>query len=278
MGKLINLAKWGVTLGKSPQTFLGAKWVQRVLDRSTGEKMRKRALRLLSLSPHYFLNAETPEFKQLSRDEYLEAEYRSSIRSRRQIFDGILKDRLEPTDHILDYGCGPGFLAKIMSEYAEKVYACDISEGALACAEVINSAPNLTYIVGTESGLRSIPDQSIDAVVSIAMVQHLTDETFETVINNCRQKLKPGGRLILQIQLPDDKWKSEAEWKADDSIKGRLKYQYGLHCFGRSEETHRKLIAQGGFTNTSITRIDNVVDENSDEILTMDLLIAQKPV
>ena len=37
MRKLINLAKWGATLGSAPQTFLGAKWVGRVLDRSEGE-------------------------------------------------------------------------------------------------------------------------------------------------------------------------------------------------------------------------------------------------
>ncbi|KXK02822.1 MAG: type 11 methyltransferase [Acidobacteria bacterium OLB17] len=241
--------KYILTLGSDPQNFLGTRWIPFALGRLPEKKRRKWALRTLSLSPHYFFDNDRGE---KALDENLEERFSEALRSRKHIFELLLKDRLNENDVVLDYGCGPGFLAANAAPFVKKLFACDISAGVLACARIINSAPNLTYVRADDEGMATIADGSIDAVYSFAVIQHLTDETFERVLANCSRKLRPGGRLILHIQLSDDIWRSEEEWKSDTSVKGKLKFRYGLHCFGRSAERHRELVEKHNFTNVSI--------------------------
>ena len=277
MGKLLNLTKWVAALGSSPQTFLGAAWVKRVLDRVSEPKKRLWALRLLSLSPHYFFDREDSEYDGLTSDQYLETAFDIGVRSRQIVFDNLLKERLGPQDVVLDYGSGPGFLAKIIAGNVARVYACDISEGAIECARVLNSAPNLTYVLANDEGIASIPDKGIDVIVSFALAQHLSDESLDIVLNNCLKKLKPGGKLIMHVQLLEGDWKSEAEWRSDHSVKGKLKLRYGLHCFGRTEDSYIEKVLSQGFEDVTVTKISNLVSENFDDIWSQHLLHASKP-
>lgn len=277
MKNILKIAKWVAILGAEPQAFLGANWVKKILDRAPAPKKRIWALRLLSLSPHYFLRPEGPEFDGLSDDEHLEKGFEESLDSRLRIYEMIFKGKIHSTDVLLDYGCGPGFLSKAVSPHVKKVYSCDISSGVLACADVVNGADNIEYVLATKNGMQQIEDESIDVVISFAMVQHLSDEIFETVLDNIGRKLKPGGRLILHIQLTDDVWKTEAEWKNDSSIRGRLKFRYGLHCFGRTEEAHRELVAKHNFTNIVIHDLAEMVTDNSNDVRSQGLLTAVKP-
>jgi SAM-dependent methyltransferase len=276
MKRLLNIAKWGITLGAEPQTFLGAKWIRTVLDRVPKSKKRLCALRLLSLSPHYFLRPEGPEFQGLSDEQHLEKGYEESLESRIRIYDLILKGRVQPDNVLIDYGCGPGFLSAAVSPHVKKIYACDISTGALACAGVINAADNVEYLLATAEGLSRIEDGSVDVVISFAMVQHLSDEIFEVVLENCRRKLKQGGKILFHIQMTNDLWKTEDEWRNDTSIKGRLKLRYGLYCFGRSEESHRELVAKHGFGNIVVEDLAKMVPDNLDAVRSQGLLTATK--
>ena len=277
MRKILNIAKWIAALGSSPQTFLGAKWVSRSLARTSDSKKRIRALRLLSLSPHYFFDRESHERKNFSNDEYLDAAFQSGVVSRQLIYDHILKDHLHTGDIVLDYGSGPGFLAKIIAGHVTQVYACDISEGALACAQVLNSAANLKYVLADDEGINGIPDGGINVIVSFAMAQHLSDEVLGLVLDICMRKLKAGGKLLLHIQLLDGIWRSEEEWKSDNSVKGKLKFRYGLHCFGRTEESYRNKVANHGFENITIIKVADLIPDNFDDIWSQHLLQARKP-
>lgn len=276
MRRIIDIAKWGLTLGREPQNFLGAKWIKTLLDRSPKSKKRIWALRLLSLSPHYFINPDAPEYKGLKTDEYLEKVFQICLDSRVKIYDQILKGRFRPDDVVIDYGCGPGFLAIAVAPHVKKIYGCDISNGALACAKVLNKAPNAEYVTADAEGLRQIEDESVDAIFSFAMVQHLSDEIFEMVLENCRRKLKPGGRLILHIQMIDAMWRTEDDWKNDASVQGRLKFRYGLHCFGRTEAAHREIVAKHGFGDIKVENLADMVTENFDDVCSQSLLTATK--
>lgn len=253
--RALTVFKSVATLGREPQSFLGAAWIPAFLRRLPKNKQRKWALRILALSPHYFLNREKPEFRNLPLDAYYEEEVKLGTASRNSIYENVLKPHLRADDVVIDYGCGPGFVSKAMSPHVKKLYSCDISTGALACAEIINSASNITYVKADEKGLSTIPDSSIDVVVSFAVIQHLSDEIFSLVLENCRQKLKPGGRIVFQIQLTDDVWKTEAEHRDDGSLENQIKLKYGLHCFGRTAEAHIEKLEEHGFDNIQITHI-----------------------
>lgn len=50
----------------------------------------------------------------------------------------------------------------------------DISLGVLACAEVLNAAPNITYETPADATRRT---DIVDLAYSCAVVQHLMDDT-----------------------------------------------------------------------------------------------------
>jgi SAM-dependent methyltransferase len=276
MSKVLNLMKWGLTLGKQPQTFLGAKWIPPFLKRVPESKKRIWALRILSLSPHYFIKPDDPKYRGMSNKQYLETVFQDCAESRVKIYEGILKKHLNENQTVLDYGCGPGFLAKVVAPNVKKIYACDISTGALACARIVNAATNLEYVVADEEGLKSIPDESVDVVFSFALIQHLTDEVFEIVLENFRKKLKPNGLLLLHIQLEDDIWKTEEKWKSDKSVQGKIKYRYGLHCFGRTKEAHVEMVTKHQFAEIQIESVASMIDENFDDVYSQHILTARK--
>ena len=136
MSRLIDVIKWGATLGSGEQNFLGARWIQTLLKRAPEAKRREYALKILSLSPHYFLDADDPKYNGYSRQRYLDEAFRTGRAGRQRIYDEILKDRLSPDYIVIDYGCGPGFLARVLAQNVKQVYAFDISPGVLACARI----------------------------------------------------------------------------------------------------------------------------------------------
>ena len=274
MSRVLDIMKWGSTLGGGEQNFLGARWVTTLLKLSPSSRRRQYALKLLSLSPHYFIDRDDPSNAGLTESEYFEAAFAQCRDSREKIYDQMVSSEIKKSDVVIDYGCGPGFLARVLARNARSVYAFDISAGALACARVLNNEENLTYLTADDAGLAKVENGGVDVVVSIAMVQHLSTAVYNAVMGNIAAKLKPGGKLILHVQLPDAVWRTEEQWRSDKSVAGRIKYRYGLHCFARSEAEHRQVVEDHGFTDVQIVPVASLVDERFDDVCEQHLLTA----
>ncbi len=275
MSRVLDAFKWTISRGKDSQNFLGARWIGWFLSKTSDSKRRIWALRILSMSPHYFLDRNNPKYAGMSNDEYLNATFDALVVSREDIYQKILKPHLSSNDVVLDYGCGPGFLSRVVAPHVKNVFGIDISSGAVECANILNKPDNVKYFVSDENGLSQIPDNGIDVIYSFAVIQHLTDDVFEFVLSVCKRKLRTsGGRLILHIQLSDDVWVTENEHKANTSIQGKIKYEIGLHCFGRTEERHVELLTKHGFEVKKIVRLDELVPELAHEIHSQRILVA----
>ena len=126
MKRLLNLIKWAATMGRGPQTFLGARWIHSVLKVVPKSRKRLWALRILSLSPHYFINQNEIGVRETVGSAFLEKMSGILTESRQSVFDRLLKPHLEPSFDVIDYGCGPGYLALAAGQYVRKVYGiCD---------------------------------------------------------------------------------------------------------------------------------------------------------
>ncbi len=272
---ILEVIKWNLTLGREPQTFLGAKWIEKILERIPESKKRLWALRFVSMSPHYFIS-EIPEYRKMSKEQVLESSFQSVRQSRIDICNKLLNKHFQVSNIVLDYGCGPGFIANVVSENVKKVYAVDISVGAIACAKILNGAENIQYLRADNEGLRKISNNSIDVVYSFAVAQHLKDEVLNEVLRNCHQKLKTGGKLLLHIQMTNEIWKTQEDCAKDASIKGKIKYQYDLHCFGRSEEKYLEIVGSQGFENCSLEEFKGFDAQYDEELKSQRLLIAYK--
>jgi len=239
-------------------------------------KKRALALRILSLSPHYFYRNINPEYSKLSFCEFLEAEYTRNKVSREKIYSSVLRPCLSKNQVVMDYGCGPGFLAKAVSFIAGKVYAVDISHGVLECAKILNSGDNIEYLYAGRGGISVIPDNGLDIIYSIAVIQHLPNKVFGEVLSAWYEKLRPGGKVLLHIVIDDPNWRTEEQCRADTTLQGKIKLQCCLNCFSRTSEYLYDVLPQKGFRILSLQKIEDICGEYFDDVCGQHLLIAEK--
>jgi SAM-dependent methyltransferase len=270
VSKLSNLAstlRYAVA-ARGSQNFLGSSWVRGALG--SAKDKRKRALRLLFFSPHYFCLDRASVWPS---HKVLEQEAERNRSSRQLLAEKIVSRFCKSGDVVLDFGCGPGFLAAAVAPLAGKIYACDISDGVLACARVINPAANVEYM-----NVADLPGDLLgraDLVYSFAVAQHLSDSILAGALAAMSAVLRTNGTLLLHVVIDSPGWNTEAEWLKDDSLNGRLKMRFGLHCFSRSRQQATGLVAAAGLAVESIQPMCDYLSVD-DDLATQHLLIARK--
>ena len=258
------------------QNFLGARWVSASVNRAPASLKRWLALRYLALSPHYFYR--TPANAGLNTQDFLEFELHRNRHSRQLILDNLLQKYLDRDFTCLDYGCGPGFLAHAVSPTAAKVIACDISGGVLACAKIIHPEPNIDYRQIAANGAVPVADEAVDLVYSFAVIQHVTDDVFKRILSELRRILKTSGTVVCHIVLDGAPgWKPESVWRADNSVRGRLKWNVGLRCFSRSQDSIQSMVSDAGFKSIQVLSIADLgVDLAGDDVQRQHLCVFTK--
>jgi SAM-dependent methyltransferase len=245
------------------QNFLGARWAARVVDGSPSLIKERVALRLLSLSPHYFY------------DRDIGAEVNRNRRSRQDLADALVGPHLTSEARILDYGCGPGYMACAVAERVRQVYAVDISSGVLACARALNTRSNITYLTPDQLGKRA---GEVDLAYSFAVVQHLPTEVLVHVLELLARTIRKGGLLLVHFAEPGQSgWRTEDEWTGDRSLLGRARLRYGLNCFGRSIDEMTALTQAAGFSDVEVQSLSqNNSISVKDDICSQQLLTARR--
>ncbi|MEM9062242.1 MAG: methyltransferase domain-containing protein [Pseudomonadota bacterium] len=117
---------------------------------------------------------------------------------------------VQPGEHVLDVGAGPGFLAMEIADQTGptgRVLGIDIAEAMIRRATARNDRPWLSYALGDATGL-PVEAASFDAVVSTQVAEYMTDLT--PFCAEIARVLKPGGRtLILTTDWDGLAWHSE---------------------------------------------------------------------
>jgi len=109
--------------------------------------------------------------------------------------------QLEPTDTVLEIGCGVGRLTRVLSSRAMAVKALDVSSRMLEHAQEHNQRlGNVEWVLGDGTSLASIETGSIDACISHVVFQHIPDPaiTLRYVVEIGRV-LRPGGWAAFQV-------------------------------------------------------------------------------
>jgi ubiquinone/menaquinone biosynthesis C-methylase UbiE len=99
---------------------------------------------------------------------------------------------------VLDYGCGPGYLAKhLVDSGAESVTGFDVSEGeieqARERAEQNGISDRCRFLVA-DAHATDFPDDSFDLIVGTAILHHLE---LRTALVELRRILRPGGSAMF---------------------------------------------------------------------------------
>ncbi len=264
----IATATMAALAGLGSQNFLGYRWIGPFLNGLPERLRRRAALECLALSPHYFFRDQSNAH--LSHRAFLNSEFERNARTRQVIFRDLISKYLPADPVVVDYGCGPGFLARSAADSCKAVIACDISPGVLACARILNSGSKIQY-ADVGNGRVPLPDGSVDAVYCFAVVQHITDDVFRAVLAEWWRILRPNGTVICHAVIDAEGWQTEADWRADESLRGRMKWRFGLHCFSRTPEHFSAILDLAGFGRPQITKIGDlgasIGDETDDQHL-----------
>lgn len=108
---------------------------------------------------------------------------------------------VEPTDHVLDLGCGIGRMTRPIAERAERVTALDISTEMLRLAAERNSdLRNINWVLGDGTSLSGIADASLDACISYVVFHHIPDPAVTLgYVRELGRVLKNGGWAAFQL-------------------------------------------------------------------------------
>jgi SAM-dependent methyltransferase len=113
----------------------------------------------------------------------------------------FLLSKVDPSDHVLDMGCGTGRFTVPLAERAATVVGLDISPQMLA----VNGEKLADR--GLEAELREgdmtslpFPDATFDAITSMLALMHIPLDDREQVFLEAARVLKPGGRLLIGVK------------------------------------------------------------------------------
>ncbi len=121
-------------------------------------------------------------------EDYYANNGQSGDRPALTFFARLAKRYLQP-GVILDFGCGTGhFITHLMRRF--DVIGVETSDWASEIARRRTGA--MVY-----TSLDDIPDDSIDSIVSIHVVEHIPDELLVGVLNAWRRVMKAGGRVMV---------------------------------------------------------------------------------
>lgn len=106
--------------------------------------------------------------------------------------------QLEPGARVLDVGCGPGNVEKLLVESGKefKILGIDLADEMIKHARTNVVSPGVEFIVGDIRNI-GLEAGTYDAVIASFCLPHLTDKEAEKLIQDISRVLRDGGLLYL---------------------------------------------------------------------------------
>lgn len=120
---------------------------------------------------------------------------RDVVRRRRLVGEAIA---VQPGEHVLDVGCGPGFYVKELLDQVGvdgSVTGVDVSKAMLAvAAKRVEGHDNVAFCEAEATAL-PVPDGAFDAAVSVQVLEYVPD--VAAALAEIHRALRPGGRVVI---------------------------------------------------------------------------------
>lgn len=97
---------------------------------------------------------------------------------------------------IIELGCGPGHLAKMISDCNLNVTGVEINGKKIRQAQ--ERHPQITFIHSDICEL-TLPSDSFDTVILAEVLEHVSEEKGAEILGKARDLIKPDGRIIISV-------------------------------------------------------------------------------
>lgn len=120
-------------------------------------------------------------------------------------YRGVARDIAElitvPGARILDHGSGEATSADIVAARCAMLYLCDAAPNTRAKIATQFAGNSRIKPVAPED-VALLDDGSLDLIVANSLLQYLTSDALDGLLETWKAKLKPGGRLVLADVIP----------------------------------------------------------------------------
>jgi SAM-dependent methyltransferase len=109
--------------------------------------------------------------------------------------------RVDPSDDVVEIGCGVGRVTRWLAREAATVRALDVSAEMLERARELNPGlDSVTWLLGDGESLAPVEDRSADLVFSDVVFQHIPEPAVQLgYVREIGRVLRPGGRAAFQV-------------------------------------------------------------------------------
>lgn len=106
---------------------------------------------------------------------------------------------VQPTDHVLELGCGVGRIGRELAPHCQHWTGVDISENMIRHAsQRLADRDNVSFHQLTRTRLEMLEDNSIDKAYSIAVFCHMDKEDLYIYLQELNRVVKPGGMIFVE--------------------------------------------------------------------------------
>jgi len=111
---------------------------------------------------------------------------------------------LNPTTHVLDFGCGFGFVAKMLAPKVGKVFLWDTSVNMRRRARLNLADHHNIGFVDLSEPQTIARELNFDLIIVNSVVQYMSLEQFAACLVMWRTMLAAGGRIVVSDLIPPD--------------------------------------------------------------------------
>ena len=120
---------------------------------------------------------------------------------------------------VLDLGCGPGHVAKYLSQLSVRVRGVDLSPAMVRCA--VRLCPGIQFQVGDMRAL-DVPDAALGGAVAFYSIVHFETGELASVFRELRRVLVSQGMLLLAFHVGEETVHVHDMWGQPVSLEFRF--------------------------------------------------------
>ena len=108
-----------------------------------------------------------------------------------------------PDARVVDYGCGDALSAHVLADACAHLFLCESAENTRKRLVERYAGRGDIGVISVEQ-FETLPPASVDTVIANSVIQYLSSSVFAHFLGVCRDKLRPGGQLLLADVIPHD--------------------------------------------------------------------------